>query len=52
MDSILLNTFISDLDNGAGYALSQFADETKLGRVADIPEGYGAIQRDLDMLER
>ncbi|PKU33022.1 rna-directed dna polymerase from mobile element jockey-like [Limosa lapponica baueri] len=31
--------------------LSKFTDHTKLGRVADMPEGYAVIQRDLDRLE-
>jgi len=30
---------------------SQFADYVKLGGVADTPEGYAAIQQDLDRLE-
>ena len=31
--------------------LSKFADDTKLGGMADIPEDYATIQQGLDKLE-
>ncbi|KAK4807114.1 hypothetical protein QYF61_018455 [Mycteria americana] len=49
---ILLKVFINELDDGAQCTLSKFSDNTKVGGVADTPEGGAAIQRDLDRLEK
>lgn len=48
----MFNIFINNLDNGIEHTLSNFAGDTKLRRVADIPDGCAASQRDLDRLEK
>ncbi|PKU43344.1 rna-directed dna polymerase from mobile element jockey-like [Limosa lapponica baueri] len=49
---ILFTVFINDLNDGAECSLSKFADDTKLGGVADTPKEHAAIPRDLEKLEK
>ena len=47
----MFNIFISDLDEGIESTLSKFADDIKLGGMADTPEGCATIQQDVKKLE-
>lgn len=51
LSPILFNT-INDLDDGEECTLSNFADDTNLGGLADTTDASGAIQRDLGRLEK
>ena len=48
---VLFNIFVNDLAEGIESMLIKFADDTKLGGVANSPEDRIKIQNDLDRLE-
>uniref|UniRef100_A0A803TJV1 Reverse transcriptase domain-containing protein n=1 Tax=Anolis carolinensis TaxID=28377 RepID=A0A803TJV1_ANOCA len=49
---VLFNIFINDLDKGLEGTVINFADDTKLGGIANTPEDRSRIQNDLNRLER
>ena len=49
---VLFNIFVRDMDSEIECILSRFADDTRMSKVVDTLEGRGAIQKDLDRLER
>lgn len=48
----LFNIFINGIDKGMKCTLSTSADSTKVGGAADTPEGWDAIQKELDAIQR
>ena len=48
---VLFNIFINDLDEGVKGALVKFADDTKLGGIANTLEDRNKIQNYLDRME-
>uniref|UniRef100_A0A803SME4 Reverse transcriptase domain-containing protein n=1 Tax=Anolis carolinensis TaxID=28377 RepID=A0A803SME4_ANOCA len=49
---VLFNIFINDLDEGLEGMIIKFADDTKLGGIANTPEDRSRIQNNLNRLEK
>lgn len=52
LSSQLFYIFVNNLDAGLEGILSQFANNTKLGRAIDSPEGREALQRETSINQR
>ena len=47
---LLFVIYINDFDENVQGMISKFADDTKIGGIVDIEEGYQKLQQDLDQL--
>lgn len=48
LGAVLFSNFVNSQDEGIECTLSNFTDETKLGRSMDLLESRKVLQRDLD----
>lgn len=47
---VFFNIFINDINGGTECTLRKFVDDTKFCGTVDTPEGWNAIQKELDKL--